>query len=113
MTKVILSNGNLDGFDPLWIGPRHEAFSSFAAYPVYPARVGDTTERSIQFQQVIQRSKNCFTGLVVRDCSLATAISSRATPEPAKLPNEEWIIEIATAIAATIMDKRIKTIFRT
>jgi len=39
-----------------WIGPRHEAFSSFAAYPVYPARVGDTTERSIQFQQVIQRS---------------------------------------------------------
>ena len=56
MTKVILSNGNLDGFDPHGVGPRHEAFSSFAAYPVYRARVGDTTERSIQFQQVIQRS---------------------------------------------------------
>jgi hypothetical protein len=28
-------------------------FISFAVYPVYRARVGDATERSIQFQQVI------------------------------------------------------------
>jgi hypothetical protein len=48
-------NGNVDEF-ALSFAPRHEAFSSFAAYTVYPARVGDTTERSIQFQQDIQRS---------------------------------------------------------
>jgi hypothetical protein len=36
---------------------RHEAFSSFAAYPVYPARVGDTTERSIQFQQAVRTAQ--------------------------------------------------------
>jgi hypothetical protein len=37
---------------------------------------------------------------------------SLAIPEPAKLPNELWHrgTEIATAIAATIMDNRIKTI---
>jgi hypothetical protein len=69
MTKVILSNGNLDGFDRRWVGPRHEAFSSFAAYPVYPARVGDTTERSIQFQQVIQRSgPHNYLGTVAAEC---------------------------------------------
>ena len=69
MTKVILSNGNLDGFDPRWVGPRHEAFSSFAAYPVYPARVGDTPERSIQFQQVIQRSGlHNYLGTVAAEC---------------------------------------------
>jgi hypothetical protein len=37
-------------------------------------------------------------------------MDSLAIPEPDKLPNEEWIIEMATAIAAMIMDKRIKTI---
>ena len=39
---------------------------------------------------------------------------SLAIPEPAKLPNElrHRGTEIATAIAAKIIDKRIKTIFR-
>jgi hypothetical protein len=35
---------------------------------------------------------------------------SLGIPEPAKIPNEEWIIEMATAIATTIKDKRIRTI---
>jgi hypothetical protein len=71
MTKVILSNGNLDGFDPRWVRARHEAFGSFAAYPVYPARVGDTTERSVQFQQVIQRpGPHNYLGIKVVHCRL-------------------------------------------
>ena len=62
-------NGNVDEFEPLSFAPRHEAFSSFAAYPVYPARVGDTTERSIQFRQVIQRSgPHNYLGTVAAEC---------------------------------------------
>jgi hypothetical protein len=48
------------------------------------------------------------------DCSAGSPVTeelSLAIPEPAKIPNEEWIIEMATAIAAMIMDKRLKTIF--
>jgi hypothetical protein len=58
-------------------------------------------------------TKNCLIGPVPLDCSAcsrALAISSLAIPESNKLPNEEWIIEIATAIAAMIMEKRIKAI---
>jgi hypothetical protein len=38
-------------------------------------------------------------------------MSFLAIPEPAKIPNELWSIEIATAKAAKTTDKRIKTIF--
>jgi hypothetical protein len=37
-------------------------------------------------------------------------MDSFAIPESDKLPNEEWVLEIAAAIAATIIDKRFKTI---
>jgi hypothetical protein len=41
-------------------------------------------------------------------------MDSLVVTEPARLPNEIWprVTITATAIAATIMDKRIKTIFR-
>jgi hypothetical protein len=55
-------------------------------------------------QKLLRRLFSAF--LCYRNVSLAI-------PERVKLPNELWrqVTEIATAIAATIMDKRIKTIF--
>jgi hypothetical protein len=60
-------------------------------------------------------TKNCFTGLVIRDCSPLSPVmekSSLAIPDRIKLPNEILcrIIEIAKRIAATIRDNRIKNI---
>jgi hypothetical protein len=54
--------------------------------------------------------KNCLAGLAFIGCSGRFLMMD---PEPAKLPNELWrrATEIATAIAATIVDKTIKTIF--
>jgi hypothetical protein len=58
-------------------------------------------------------TKNCFVGPAIAGSPAPSlTMDSLAITDPDKLPNDEWIIKIATAIAATIMDKRIKTILQ-